>query len=166
VIDDAALLVMRFAFPCAEISKQLGHISEEEYDKIEAALLKQEALPRADIERFWPALFKRLKEVAAKEGLDYWDIDNIRIHYLKYHDEYIDNGDGMLGLMSPTEKQLCRARLGTVKQKNNDILILENNQRILGRYLPNCKAGDIVAYHRRFATDVLSPEQAATYAPQ
>ena len=33
-MDEAALLVMRFAFPCAEISKQLGHISEEENEDI------------------------------------------------------------------------------------------------------------------------------------
>ncbi len=165
--DEAALLVMRFAFPCAEISKRLGHISAEEYARIEAALLAQEPLPRADIERYWPALFKRLKEVAEKEGLDYWDVENIRLHYLTYHDAYIDAGDGMLGLMSPTEKELCRARLGRVENVEaigeERILILEEGERVLGRYLPGVEEGATIAYHRRFATDVLSTEQAAGF---
>jgi hypothetical protein len=160
VTDEAALLVMRFAFPCAEISVQLGHIFPEEYATIEKALLEQKALPRAEIERYWPALFKRLKEVAEKEGLDYWDSKNIRLHYLKYHDGYIDMGDGLLGKMSPTEKELCRARLGKVVRREKVgeelIFILENGERILGRYLPSVTEGTIIAYHRRFATDVLS----------
>jgi len=156
---------MRFAFPCADISCQLGHISAEEYRIIEQHLRKQNPLPRKDIERYWPALFRRLKEVAAKEGLDYWDIKNIRLHYLKYHDEYIDKGDGLLRLLSPTEKELCRAKLGTVKEiltsKKERIIILEDGERVLGRYLPSVKPGDLIAYHRRFATDVLSEEEAA-----
>lgn len=158
-MTDAALLVMRFAFPCAEISVQLGHITRDEYDRIERALLAQEPLPRADIERFWPALFRRLKEVAAREGRDYWSIENIRRHYLVHHDAYIDAGDGLLGEMMACEKELCRARTGrvaSIEDSGERVLVLEDGTRILGRYLPGAKKGDTVAYHRGFATDVLA----------
>lgn len=166
--DEAALLVMRFAFPCAEISVQLGHVTPDEYARIEEALLAQEPLPRSEIERFWPALFRRLKEVAAAEGLDYWSIENLRRHYLLYHDRYIDDGDGLLGEMMPCEKELCRARVGTVLDVlDNGVLLVEHGgerTRVLGRYLPGVRIGDTVAVHRRFATDRLDEETAARYA--
>lgn len=165
-MDEAALVVMRFAFPCADISLQLGHITAKEYERIEQALRAGRPLPREEIERYWPALFRRLKEVAAREGLDYWDLGNIRLHYLKHHDAYIDAGDGLLGEMMPVEKDLCRCRLGRVEAVDGEVLTVklpEGVATVSARYLPGVSRGDIVAVHRRFATDRLAEGTAAAY---
>ncbi len=165
---DPGLLVMRYAFPCAEISIQLGNITRKEYEEIEAALLAGRSLPQEKLEQFFPALTRRLKEVAERDGLsEYWSEDAIHTYFLKYHDEYIDKGDGMLGQMSPTEKELCRCTIGKVMEvKQEQIITLKTpngNELVLGKYAGNIEEGDIVVSHRKFATEKLSAEQAATY---
>ncbi len=164
-----SLLVMQSAFPCADIALQLGNMTEKDYAMLEKALLARRPLPRATLERCFPALTRRLKEVAKKERLAYWSVENIRTHSFKHHDAYIDDGDGLLKEMMPCEKELCRCklyevvaveerpeRIYTVKTENGD-------ERVLGRYLPGATPGAIIAVHRRFATDALSPAQATQY---
>ncbi len=180
--DPVGLLVMRYAFPCAEISVTLGHLTREEYEALEAAVTVGESFPRPRLEAFFPALVRRLKEVAKKEKIpDYWSEDAVHAYFLRHHDAYIDVGDGMLGRMSPTEKELCRCKVGEVieiknstnsnsKTPNATILTLkttrngkDSEELVLGTYLGEVEKGDIVVSHRKFATEQLSPETAARH---
>jgi hypothetical protein len=167
--DPVGLVFMRYAFPCAEIAEQLGNLSQEEVAAMEAALVEGESLPRTRLEKFFPAATRRLKEVAAKEGLkDYWTLEAIHLHYLKHHARYIDEGDGLLKEMMPCEKELCKCSVGRIlriSRKGNsitnseepifDVETKKGTIRVLGRYLSKAKEGDFVAVHRRFATEVL-----------
>ncbi len=168
--DPVGLVLMRYAFPCAEISVRLGHITQEEYDALEAALLAGESFPRTRLERFFPAAVRRMKEVAEREGiLDYWSLEALHAYFLGEHTRYIDAGDGMLGEMMACEKDLCRCRIGEVLQvvEGNEMVLRvrtnEGEETVLGRYLPTAKKGDIVVSHRRFATEILDGETAARY---
>ncbi|MBR9693157.1 hypothetical protein GOV07_04495 [Candidatus Woesearchaeota archaeon] len=167
-MTEVGLLVMRYAFPCAEISIRLENLSPRDYAELEEAIRNGKSLPRKHLEKLFPALTRRLKEVAEKENLPlYWTVDAVHAYFLKYHDEYIDKGDGMLGQMSPTEKELCRCRIGKVTEKRDqNVLVLETKDGeylVLGRYVPEAEVGDIIASHRRFATERLSAEQAAMF---
>ena len=167
MLEPVGLLVMRYAFPCAEISIQLRNVTRADYDRIEQALLKGQSLPRNELERYFPALIRRLKEVAEREGLPlYWTVDAVHAYFLKYHDEYIAKGDGMLGKMSPSEKELCRCRIGRVTDVKGEIVRVETKQGaelVFSKYLPNIDKGDIIVSHRKFATERLFPGQAAMY---
>ncbi len=172
--DPVGLLVMRYAFPCAEIAKQQKRLTDAEYQDLENALLQGKGLPRNRLEPHFPALFRRLDEVAEKEELEAWSVDAVRTYFLEYHGAYIDKGDGLFSKMMPTAKELCRCRIGRVikieHRRGSPIYAIQippdTEERVLGQYLPGVEVGDIIVTHRRFATEKLSPDEAAKYGYQ
>jgi hypothetical protein len=172
--DPVGLAFMRYAFPCAEIAEQLGNLTEEEVDALEAALIAGESLPQPRLEAFFPAATRRLKEVAQREALkEYWTFEAIHLHYLKHHARYIDEGDGLLKEMMPCEKEICKCQVGKIKkivaaempgtERIFEVDTKNGPLRVLGRYLPGAKENDFIAVHRRFATEVLDPATAKRF---
>lgn len=152
---------LRYAFPCAHVLCDQGRMTEEDY-----VLLQKLARIGGDItfnqlEEFFPAAFKRIHEVADKEGKDPHSLAIIKQYFLHDHQEYIDAGDGMYAKMPKSFGEFCKVKKLKVLDKkflNDELFLRVGDERWVRAPFfkeDRIKVGDTVTVHHAFAVELV-----------
>ncbi len=149
-------LFLRYSFPCAHKLLEMGSITSEQYSEIEKNVLENKKMDRGKLMMLFPAAFRRLFEVAQKQGTDVWNEQIIRDYFIKYHNYYIDKKDGNYQFFGPTFCNFCKVHEGVIVEKHDSFLtvqIANNDMNVLCDILPNAKVGDKVTIHQGYAIE-------------
>ncbi len=150
---------LKYAFPCAEVLKDLGKITQDDVDKVRDAAFNQVALPSEYLMKIFSAAAKRLQKVyPLKDG--FWDIPTIRKYFQEEHNQIIDRREGEYAYLGPTIKELCKVVMAKVIRKEGDVLIVEygedRKRRVVSALYDDPLLGDLVFIHYGFAVEKAS----------
>ncbi|MBD3164102.1 hypothetical protein GF323_02805 [Candidatus Woesearchaeota archaeon] len=146
---------LRYAYPCAYIIMQRGQISRKELEELEDTAVNNKDISREKLEKVFHRAFGFIDELAAKRGKSRWDRDIIEEYFYSYHNEVIDNGNGIYAKAPPMLKELSRVEKAEVIDKKGNVLLVEyadkkgNKKRrnVLSCFVAPAKAGDKVMIH-------------------
>lgn len=79
------MLHFRYAFPCADIRKDQGTLSDDDYASLHAVARKKQRPSRELLARAFPNAFEGIKENARTHGLGLWSYENIAGYWRYAH---------------------------------------------------------------------------------
>jgi len=166
--SDASLPVeqyfLRYAFPCAHILLDRGKISDDEYQRLRRAAVTGDDLPSVnELASIFTAAADRLRVVAQKLGLDVWDRRVVEAYFKQYHNNIIDEGDGMYARASQLFCELCKVKElpvlekkivdGTVWLRVRDRAVRDGYRWVESPYFSNVSVNDVVTVHQSIAVE-------------
>ena len=142
---------LKYAFPCAEVLKDLRRITEKDFEKAKKAAFSNKTLPKRYLEKIFKNAVIRMKKI----DKNCWNIATIRKYFLDEHNKVIDREEGEYKRLPEAIKQLCRIKTGKVIEIKKGILITKvKNEKInLVPLYKNPKKGDKVIIHYGFAVE-------------
>ncbi|MEK9166005.1 MAG: HypC/HybG/HupF family hydrogenase formation chaperone [Patescibacteria group bacterium] len=156
--QQAQLLFLKYAFPCAGITLARGHICQKEYDKLERAVKKNQLIDWQTLQKIFAPAFRRIKKMSCLTGQNIFDAQTIRDYYLKYHNKFIDENEGSYKYAPPALKQLCRVERAKIIDVQSDCYIVKIGQKlrpVSKMICLNAKVGDWVSVHYGYAVEKL-----------
>ena len=156
-------IFFRYAFSCGAELLELKLIGRDIYTRIESFLSEGKTPDREFLEATYPNAIKRIQVLALTLGRDKWDSTVIRQYFIDEHNKVIDNVEGNYRLMSPQNRELCKVRVGVIKDRYliKDKLLTyivdygDKTEEVVGKYLPDADIGDKITTHWRFAIEKL-----------
>ena len=144
-----------YAYPCAEVLKDLGFINGKTLEYINKKRKENEAISKEELEKIFKEAFRRIKIIAKEMNKDYWDKEVIKEYFLKRHNEFIDNNDGYYANLGDTIKELCKVNIGKVTAIKDNILTVNynNKERKIVNETLKLNIGDKVSFHFGFAVE-------------
>lgn len=113
----------RYAFPCTEVILQKKKITQQRFDDLKFAAENNIVPSRKILEDTYKTALENLKDIAAKEGRDCWDISVIKKYFGQgEHNNFIDSGRGEYGHAPESLKDMCRIKEGIVDDIKGDII--------------------------------------------
>ena len=87
----------------------------------------------------------------------------MRDYFLKYHNEFIENGHGIYAIAPPTFKDICMVHIADVTGKKDRFLSIEYEKKdgtikkrnVFSEFVPDVKVGDKVTVHYGYAIEVV-----------
>jgi hypothetical protein len=177
-MDSVESFFLKYAFPCAHVLVQVGAMSEENHERLEASA-KGGDLPSRDVlESSFPAAFRRIREVAIDMNIeDYWDMRVMKAYWHGDHNLFIDRRDGGYEKFPDSFCDFCKVHVAEVVEIfDNGFLLIEYDGKrrpVCGEYvgpgtkvpqpctsfeLDRCarrgvKVGDKVRIHHAYAVE-------------
>ncbi|MBD3208969.1 hypothetical protein GF367_00940 [Candidatus Woesearchaeota archaeon] len=149
---------LRYAFSCAQVLRESGEMTQQEYDKVADAAMDDKELPLPELERLFPAAFRRLRSIAEREGKPTYDEQAVKEYFPRDHNGFIDAGDGTYGEAPAWFCELCKVkRLEVLRTKVVDdklFLRVEQNRWVQSPFF-NAITGDIVVVHHHYAVELV-----------
>ncbi len=149
-------IFVRYSLSCLEdLCDTLKQVSEEEKKDIQMRYHTHLPISEEQLRRIFPAAFRRLAE---RFGKDYWNMANVREYFVRYHNEYIDAGDGKYSFADDNIKYWCKVRIAHVEEVMGNIAVLnyeghdpkrDQSRRFVNEHNLDLKAGDKVTTHWR-----------------
>jgi len=146
----------KYAFPCAQVKVRLHSLRSEEYNILKDLFLQGNYPSKEELEKTFPAAFRRLRKLTEQTGKEIWDIETLKQYWEQNHNEIIDEGEGMYGIASEEFKDLCKIQKVEIIDKKGDQLIVKYNkkQRIVSNFLiPDAKIGENIRIHFAYAVE-------------
>jgi hypothetical protein len=148
---------LKYAYPCSFVLVEQARISEQKRKELEKKLLENKPIDRDELEKIFPAAFKRIKQLAKGMKKDVWDLDVIREYFFgEKHNDFIDKRDGMYAVFGPTFKELCKVHKTTIIARKNNVLTVRYGsveRKVFATLVPDAKKGDKVTVHLAFAIE-------------
>jgi len=154
-------LFLRYALPCLDDLCNIHKITPKKKDEIEQKFYAHETISKQELEEIFPAAFRRMQE---SFGKDYWTPSKISEYFRKYHDEFIDSGDGRYREATETIKYWCKVREAVVDSVRDNCVVLlsyehdpkfDSSRLFFNKYQLELKPGDKVITHWRFVIEKL-----------
>lgn len=149
---------LRYAFSCAQVLRDQGRMTEEEYARVEHAAMHGEHIPLPELERLFPAAFRRLKLIAKREGKDTYDEKVVKEYFPRDHNGFIDAGDGTYGRAPMWFCETCKVkRLPVLETKKVDgklFLRVEEGRWVQAPFF-KAKKGETVVVHHNYAVELV-----------
>lgn len=118
----------RYAFPCTEVLLQKKKISQQRFDELKSAAEKGITPSKEILEDTYKTALENLRQIAAKEGKDCWDISVVKKYFEEDgHNNFIDSGRGEYGHAPESLKDMCRIKEGIVDDIKGDIISVKYN---------------------------------------
>lgn len=152
---------LRYAYPCAYIILQRGEISDNELKALGKIAIRNNEISKERLEKVFHRAFEFIDELAKKRGKDIWDFEIIKEYFYSYHNEVIDKGVGVYGNAPETLKELSKIEKAIVKDKKDDVLIVEyagKIRNVLNHFVTDAKIGDTVTIHYGYAIEIVDLE--------
>ncbi|MBN1275608.1 hypothetical protein JXA12_04950 [Candidatus Woesearchaeota archaeon] len=159
--DSAASYFLKYAYPCAYVLCDQGRLSEKDHERLQQAAIEKQDVPFEDLERFFPAAFRRLREVAKKRGLHPYSYEAIRAYFREEHNRYIDAGDGTYAAAPYEFREFCKVKeLPVLEKKTIDgklfLKVGKNPDRwVQAPFFKDVETGVVVAVHHALAVDLV-----------
>ena len=148
---------LKYAYPCSFVLVEQARISEQKRKELEKELLGNKPIDRNELEKIFPAAFKRIRQLAEEMKKDAWNLDVIKEYFFgEKHNDFIDQQDGMYSEFSPTIRELCKIHKAEVIEKRDNILTVKYNgiaRNVFATLTPQVKVGDKVTVHWAFAIE-------------
>ena len=168
--ESAEEIFSRYSYPCAGDLLNLKLITQEDYDLLEKYHKEGKIPSKEEFEKLFPNALERVERLADSIGKDKWDYDVIKKYFLEEHNKVIDREEGLYEGAHHTIKELCKVRVGEIVKKEivgNNTLYSVNygneEEKIVGNYLPDANVGDNVSTHWKFAIEKVSEEDFERY---
>ena len=149
---------LRYAFSCAQVLRDQNQMTEAEYERIYQAALRDEEIPLPELERLFPAAFRRLNIIAKREGKPIYDEKIIKEYFPQDHNDFIDKGDGTYGQAPKWFCELCKVKqvnvLETKTIENQLFLKVDKNRWVQSPFF-KAIVGDIVVIHHNYAVETV-----------
>lgn len=151
------LYFLRYSLPCLEALYTQGRVTEKQKNSIEKKFFSSQEIKKEEIKNIFVEAIRRLKESAKKSNLEYWSIDAIRKYFLEAHNKYIEKGDGMYSKVGSEFKELCKVKIGIVKEVDPFVIVVCNHDELkaLNVYDLSLKKGDLVSVHWKTVVEKL-----------
>jgi len=151
---------LKYAYPCSFVLVEQNRISEQKRKELEKKLLENKLIDRNELEKIFPAAFKRIKQLAKEMKKDAWDLAVIKEYFFgEKHNDFIDKSDGMYAAFGQTFKELCKIHKAEVIAKKDNVLAVKYGpveRNVLATLVPDAKKGDRVTIHLAFAIEKIS----------
>jgi hypothetical protein len=151
---------LKYAYPCSFVLVEQARISEQKRKELEKKLLNDEKIDRDELEKIFPAAFKRIKELALVMKKDAWDISVIREYFFgEKHNDFIDKRDGMYAFFGPTFREICKVHKATVIARKGNVLTVKYGsvkRNVFATLVPDAKKDDKVTVHLAFAIEKIN----------
>jgi hypothetical protein len=148
---------LMYAYPCSFVLVEQGRISEQKRKELEKNLLENRPIDRDELEKIFPAAFKRIKQLANEMKKDAWDLDVIKEYFFgEKHNDFIDKSDGMYAIFGPTFKELCKIHKAEVIARKDNVLLVKYGsveRNVFATLVPDAKKRDKVTVHLAFAIE-------------
>lgn len=132
-------------------------MSLEDYEFLQDAAVSGKDVLFDDLEKFFPAAFRRLKLVGDRLGKDYRSLDVIRHYFLIDHNEFIDKGDGTYKEMPASFCEFCKVkRLPVLEKKHAEeklFLRVEKERWVQAPFFDDIELGEEVTVHHALAVE-------------
>jgi len=158
--ETSEAVFFRYSADCAYQLFSLGRIKEREYQIIRDCREHGKVPDRIFLEAVFPAAIERIKRLAKTLSKDYWDAEVIRKYFLEEHNRIIDRGDGYYAIAPKSIKELCKVRVGKIKNSETiggEVIYTvdygDKEETALGKYLPDVKIGERISTHWKFAIE-------------
>jgi hypothetical protein len=126
---------------------------------LQEAVRKETNVPFSELERLFPAAFRRIRTVAAERGKDPHSLEAIRHYFLEDHNAFIEEGDGMYAQMPPTFCEFCKVKtLFVLEKKTHEgklFLQVEEGRWVQSPYFSDVAVGDRVRVHHAYAIELV-----------
>lgn len=148
---------LRYACPCAQVLRDMGKIDEARFQELQEKAIKNEIIPKEELEKTFTEAFRRIRKIAMQMGKDYWDMEVLEEYFLKEgHNNEIDSGDGFYGKAPVIFKELCKVHKAEIIGKKGRILkvkIGEKERIVVNDLVQEAEIGDKVTVHYGFAVE-------------
>jgi hypothetical protein len=160
ISDSPERYFLKYAYPCSFVLVEQAMISEQERKELEKKLLENKPIGRNELEKIFPAAFKRIKKLAKEMKKDAWDLAVIREYFFgEKHNDFIDKSDGMYAVFGPTFKELCKVHKAEIIAKKDNVLAVKYGpveRNVFATLVPDAKKGDKVTVHLAFAIEKIN----------
>ena len=154
----------RYAFSCTDELYELSLISKEVLEKVRGYIESGQVPNRDFLESTYPNGLARIEKLAKSLGRDKWDEFVIRKYFLEEHNKVIDKREGSYRIMTTTQRELCKVRIGVVKKvymKEGKLLTYDVDygdrvQTVIGKYFSDARVGDRISTHWNFAVEKIN----------
>jgi len=151
---------LKYAYPCSFVLVEQARISEQKRKELEKKLLENKPIDRDELEKIFPAAFKRIRQLAGEMKKDAWGLAVIREYFFgEKHNDFIDKSDGMYAVFGPTFKELCKVHKAEIIAKKDNVLAVKYGsveRNVFATLVPDAKKGDKVTVHLAFAIEKIN----------
>ena len=159
--ESAASYFLKYAYPCAYVLCDQGRLGQEDHERLQEAAKAGRDVPFEELERFFPAAFRRIKEVARARGLDPHSFEAIRAYFREEHNRYIDAGDGTYAEAPKEFCEFCKVKELTVLERRlidgRLMLLVQRDPArwVQSPFMDDVAIGDRVTVHHALAVERL-----------
>jgi len=146
----------RYAYPCSDMLLKLGKLDKDSKEILDKEFECNVIPTKLQLEEFFPSALIRMKNIAKKMNLDYWDIAVIKKYFREEHNKYIDSNDGAYAKLPPSIKDICKVYIAEVIDVKDNILVVKYDHKersVINKFIPDIKKGDRVTIHFGFAVE-------------
>ncbi|MBW3012425.1 hypothetical protein KY311_04520 [Candidatus Woesearchaeota archaeon] len=151
--EPVELYFLKFAYPCSEILRDLGKITDNDVEKLKQHMEKRQIPEREYLEKVFSAAVNRIK----KSNGRIWDKKIIRKYFVEEHDDVIDSNEGSYAVLNDKIKNLCRVKKAELVRQKGRIFLAKTGkeERPVICLYDNPKVGDNVLIHYACAVEKL-----------
>ncbi|MEA2036271.1 MAG: hypothetical protein U9O94_02095 [Nanoarchaeota archaeon] len=154
---------LRYAYPCAYIIMQRGEITSEQLKELEQIAIDNKEISREKLEKIFHRAFEYIDRLAEIRCSYRWDKGVIEEYFYSYHNEVIDNGEGVYSKVPTILKELSKVEEAIIVDKKEDALTVEykgndgktKTRNVLNHFVPDAKVNDKVTIHYGYAIEIV-----------
>lgn len=146
----------RYAFPCAHILVKMGSLKKEKFKELEKKFNSGKSPSKEELEKIFPAAFRRIKMLAKKMKKDYWDLEVMKEYWLKEHNKIIDKNDGNYKPTSADFKDFCKVHKTKVIDKQDNLLTIKygsKTRKVVNHLISTLEIGNTIIVHHNQAIE-------------